>query len=174
MAIKFVDDADLTTVGDAIRAKTGGSDLLTFPTGMAEAIAEISGGGGGSTGSSPIYGSETLLSDKYSFRVIISPEVNPNFQIPRYIIIWDHYEDSQTIQYTENKGEWVRILDIHSQTAYTDIRYQYNDGLKTYYAPRVVAKTAAFKWYTSGGIGTYMDIDGKFLSGHTYKFVAVF
>lgn len=46
MAIKFVDEADLTTVGNAIRAKTGGSDLLTFPDGMAAAIAEISGGGG--------------------------------------------------------------------------------------------------------------------------------
>lgn len=46
MAIKFVDEADLTTVGNAIRAKTGGSDLLTFPEGMAEAIAGISGGGG--------------------------------------------------------------------------------------------------------------------------------
>ena len=33
MAIKFVDEADLTTVGNAIRAKTGGSDLLTFPDG---------------------------------------------------------------------------------------------------------------------------------------------
>ena len=41
MAIKFVDDADLTTVGEAIRAKTGGSDLLTFPAGMAEAVSGI-------------------------------------------------------------------------------------------------------------------------------------
>lgn len=46
MAIKFVDEADLTVVGNAIRAKTGGSDLLTFPEGMAAAIAGISGGGG--------------------------------------------------------------------------------------------------------------------------------
>ena len=46
MPIKFVDEADLTTVGNAIRAKTGGSDLLTFPAGMAAAIAGISGGGG--------------------------------------------------------------------------------------------------------------------------------
>lgn len=48
MAIKFVNEADLTTVGNAIRAKTGGSDLLTFPEGMAEAIAAIQAGGGGS------------------------------------------------------------------------------------------------------------------------------
>ena len=41
MAIKFVDEADLTTVGNAIRAKTGGSDLLTFPEGMAAAVSGI-------------------------------------------------------------------------------------------------------------------------------------
>lgn len=44
MAIKFVDEADLTTVGNAIRAKTGGSGLLTFPAGMAAAIAGIEAG----------------------------------------------------------------------------------------------------------------------------------
>ena len=41
MPIKFVDEADLTTVGNAIRAKTGGSDLLTFPEGMAAAVSGI-------------------------------------------------------------------------------------------------------------------------------------
>ena len=41
MAIKFVDEADLTAVGNAIRAKTGGSDLLTFPAGMAAAVSGI-------------------------------------------------------------------------------------------------------------------------------------
>lgn len=44
MAIKFVNEADLTTVGNAIRAKTGGSELLVFPTGMADAIAGIETG----------------------------------------------------------------------------------------------------------------------------------
>ena len=38
-------DADITTIADAIRAKTGGTDTLSFPTGMAEAIASITGGG---------------------------------------------------------------------------------------------------------------------------------
>lgn len=40
-------DAGLTSVADAIRAKTGGTDLLAFPEGMVEAIGGISGGGGG-------------------------------------------------------------------------------------------------------------------------------
>ena len=41
MAIKFVDEADLTVVGNAIRAKTGGTGLLAFPAGMAEAVSGI-------------------------------------------------------------------------------------------------------------------------------------
>ena len=41
MAIKFVDEADLTVVGNAIRAKTGGTGLLTFPAGMAAAVSGI-------------------------------------------------------------------------------------------------------------------------------------
>ena len=52
MAIdKAVDSAalesDLTSVANAIRAKTGGSDSLAFPAGMVEAIAGIASGGGG-------------------------------------------------------------------------------------------------------------------------------
>lgn len=39
-------DADLTTVANAIRAKGGTSAQLSFPSGMAAAIAAISGGGG--------------------------------------------------------------------------------------------------------------------------------
>lgn len=41
-----VNQADLTTVADAIRAKGGTTDALTFPTGFAEAIAAIASGGG--------------------------------------------------------------------------------------------------------------------------------
>ena len=41
MAVKFVDENDLTAVANAIRAKTGESDLLMFPEEMAAAIGEI-------------------------------------------------------------------------------------------------------------------------------------
>ena len=39
-------EADLTTVADAIRAKGGTSDALTFPGGFASAISAIATGGG--------------------------------------------------------------------------------------------------------------------------------
>ena len=38
-------DSDLTSIANAIRAKSGGSAPLTFPTGFVSAIGDISGGG---------------------------------------------------------------------------------------------------------------------------------
>ena len=39
-------DTQLTSIADAIRAKTGGSDSLAFPDGFSQAIAAIEAGGG--------------------------------------------------------------------------------------------------------------------------------
>ena len=48
MAKCFIEDATLTAIGDAIRAKTGGTDLM-LPSAMPAAIEGIiSGGGSGS------------------------------------------------------------------------------------------------------------------------------
>ena len=46
MSKVFIEEESLTAIGDAIREKTGDTDLLSVPTGMIEAIASISGGGG--------------------------------------------------------------------------------------------------------------------------------
>lgn len=40
-------DTQLTSIADAIRAKTGGSNSLVFPDGFLQAIAAIQAGGGG-------------------------------------------------------------------------------------------------------------------------------
>lgn len=45
MAKCFIQDTTLTAIGDAIRAKTGGTDLM-LPSAMPDAIAEIGGGSG--------------------------------------------------------------------------------------------------------------------------------
>lgn len=51
MSNYLVDGADLTSVANAIRAKSGGSSQLTFPAGFVSEIGNIpSGGGGGATG----------------------------------------------------------------------------------------------------------------------------
>lgn len=43
-------DTQLTSIADAIRAKTGGSNSLVFPDGFLQAIAAIEAGGGGGGG----------------------------------------------------------------------------------------------------------------------------
>ena len=40
----FIEESSLTSIGNAIREKTGGSELLTVPDGMVEAIGSITGG----------------------------------------------------------------------------------------------------------------------------------
>lgn len=50
MAKVFIEETSLTAIGDAIRAKTGGTEALSVPTGMVDAIASIETGGGGSDG----------------------------------------------------------------------------------------------------------------------------
>lgn len=62
-------DANLATVADAIRAKGGTSEPLSFPTGFAEAIAAIQAGGGGEGvfGEKSASGSFTLSSNAASF-----------------------------------------------------------------------------------------------------------
>lgn len=50
MSRVFIEEASLTAIGDAIRAKTGGTEMLTVPSGMVDAIASITTGGGDSGG----------------------------------------------------------------------------------------------------------------------------
>lgn len=50
MAERIVQEESLTTVADAIRAKGGTTDALSFPTGFADAISAIQAGGGGGEG----------------------------------------------------------------------------------------------------------------------------
>lgn len=46
MSKVFIEEASLTAIGNAIRAKTGGTEMLTVPSGMVDAIASITTGGG--------------------------------------------------------------------------------------------------------------------------------
>lgn len=50
MSKVFIEEASLTAIGDAIRAKTGGTEMLTVPSGMVDAIAGITTGGGSGDG----------------------------------------------------------------------------------------------------------------------------
>lgn len=48
MSKVFIEEDSLTAIGNAIREKTGGTDTLSVPSGMVDAIASISGGGSSS------------------------------------------------------------------------------------------------------------------------------
>lgn len=68
-------DTQLTSIADAIRAKTGGSDSLAFPDGFSQAIAAIEAGGGGGNFTT---GEFTLASNTANY--ILEEDVNdPTF-----------------------------------------------------------------------------------------------
>ena len=56
-------DTQLTSIADAIRAKTGGSDSLVFPDGFLQAIAAIEAGGGGGGGAKIVTETFTVAED---------------------------------------------------------------------------------------------------------------
>jgi hypothetical protein len=68
MAERIVQEESLVAVADAIRAKGGTTDPLSFPTGFADAIAAIQTGGGG--------GGETSQSDAVIERTATTYENN--------------------------------------------------------------------------------------------------
>ena len=45
MATRYTSDAELTSVADAIRAKTGSNSTIVYPSGFISAISGISSGG---------------------------------------------------------------------------------------------------------------------------------
>lgn len=84
----IVSDTDMTAVANAIRAKGGTSDPLSFPTGFCNAISQISGGGGSSgatviasgtlTGAGQAVNIDIPLGKKmpqrnFAFRLLIDP-----------------------------------------------------------------------------------------------------
>lgn len=71
-----VNAADLTTVADAIRAKTGTSEGLTFPDGFAAAIAGISTGAQVANGSVSLGRNERTVT------------VTPGFIVGKFMIVW--------------------------------------------------------------------------------------
>lgn len=77
-------DAEMTSVANAIRAKTGNTDMLAWPDGFATAIAEITGGGG--AGLAYDMGEFVLDAD---VKVLAPPSLPHNLgEIPEFILVW--------------------------------------------------------------------------------------
>ena len=77
-------DAEMTSVANAIRAKTGNTDMLAWPNGFLAAIAEITGGGG--AGLAYDMGEFVLDADT---KWLDPPSIPHNLgEVPEFILVW--------------------------------------------------------------------------------------
>ena len=77
-------DAGITSVANAIRAKTGNTDMLAWPNGFLAAIAEITGGG--SAGLAYDMGEFVLDADA---KYVDPPSIPHNLgEVPEFILVW--------------------------------------------------------------------------------------
>lgn len=77
-------DAEMTSVANAIRAKTGNTDTLAWPGGFLTAIAGITGGGG--AGLAYDMGEFVLDADT---KALDPPSIPHNLgEVPEFILVW--------------------------------------------------------------------------------------
>lgn len=77
-------DAEMTSVANAIRAKTGKPDVLAWPNGFLAAIAGITGGGG--AGLAYDMGEFVLDADT---KALDPPSIPHNLgEVPEFILVW--------------------------------------------------------------------------------------
>lgn len=96
-------DAGMTSVANAIRAKTGNADMLVWPDGFMAAIEAISGGGG--TGLAYDMGEFILDADTASSAewLVRNPIPHNLGETPDFIIVWtDHWAGIIEAPYTDN------------------------------------------------------------------------
>lgn len=101
MAEYLVQGDSITTVANAIRAKTGSSGKLTFPSGFASAISGIS------TGKQVATGTVTVSVGVYQS---LSITVNPGFSVSRMVlyckpnngVILEYINGSATVIYSNS------------------------------------------------------------------------
>ena len=90
MAERIVQEESLTLVADAIRAKGGTTDPLSFPTGFADAIAAIQAGGGGGDIEGLKINSGSFTSDSNittSYEIITNPDNPTGTTIKRVLFL---------------------------------------------------------------------------------------
>lgn len=189
MAEYLVKDTELTSIADAIRAKSGGSDSLAFPDGFSQAIAAIEAGGGG--------GSATILGRTYECGTFISAEDRESYQleakeIPTGAIYWteeDWFADTTTIwkiagfsiySDVENGYGCSQNIYKYSESSTTNLNRSYASGAtpsglaNMFFKPTsstaagstvISAYNSSKKLFRLGGSSCY------FKSGVTYKYI---
>lgn len=85
-------NSDLGDVADAIRAKSGGSSQLAFPSGFISEIGNISTGGGGLPTGMTNSGSGSFT---FASRTVLNTAINHGLSFtPRAVVIWTNTEPS--------------------------------------------------------------------------------
>lgn len=143
-----VSSLSLKAVGNAIRAKTGSSDVLSFPTGMVEAINGITGGGGGGSGD-------------YTDAVYTVTFMNGSeFLYARAVADGDNCADvvSRGLVSTPTKASTAQYDYTHNGWSLTDGGSANSAALSNVTEDRTVyaAYSSAVRYYTI----TYYDSDG--------------
>ena len=116
MAKIFIEETSLTAIGDAIREKTGSSELLTVPSGMVEAIAAIETGGGGSS-------SSAYVSQPVDVLTLRCNNVSP----------W-HYSNAEIVDIpTRNLFSGSKIFSIDLPNLKTIGGNSFGNGQETFY-----------------------------------------
>lgn len=110
-----VNQADLKTVADAIRAKAGLSDGLAFPDGFAEAIAAIASGGAAS-GLAYDMGEFSVEADKAVTGAANAIKILHNLgDAPDFVCVWtDHWAGATEAPYSSGSTMvgWVWLREI--------------------------------------------------------------
>ena len=179
----------LTAIADAIRAKTGGTDLLAFPDGFLQAIAAIEAGGGG--------GSATILGRTYDCGTFISAEDRSAYQleakeIPTGAIYWteeDWFADTTTIwkiagfsiySDVENGYGCSQNIYKYSESSTTSLNRSYASGATPSGSANMFSKPTGGAASSGTVISAYTistklfrlgGSSGYFKAGVTYKYI---
>lgn len=126
MALKKIDDTQLTTLANAIRAKGGTSDPLTFPDGFVSAIESIASEGGSSGGVQMLTGTQTIEFDTEAEDGEMIMVVNDVPFTADGAIVW-HTSSYSTHYYV--RGEQTLLFAVGSPTSAGTTGLCYDYGL---------------------------------------------
>lgn len=144
-------NAGLTSIADAIREKAGTTEALSFPAGMAAAIAGIETGGSIEVKT----GEVTLTETKVSYTFLSD---NPDI----FIL---YKADNNGNTYSDARYVWAIIQYKNSKIQYT---YGYNQGTSKYYVPLYKKTNAFVTGRFSNGVFNGM------LGATTYKYIGIY
>ena len=166
MSKLFIEDSSLTAIGNAIRAKTGETGLLSVPSGMVEAINNISAGSGGTPAviqpltitANGTYAAPSGV-DGYSPVIVnvptntVSPDNDVKSLVRKTITTYSDDEVEVIGDYTFQECEYLTSVDIPNVKLIEEYAFKKCYSLVGINAPLVEEiRTSAF---SNCGVGEY-------------------